>query len=465
MSSMNFPNLSLPTPTANPMSNPMGRSYMADPNANLSFGKNSGAASGGGGGGGAAPISLEQQIQTLTQECAEYSKANPGGPQDQNCQQRLNQLIQSRNAGTSSTPEPRDTNSGGSSGKQTQAKSYAGDPELDEMERLHQMLLVNNSPYQQSQIRQRIGDILYKRQQADKRQAAADSHQAYLDRVGRARESFAQSEAARKKNVADRMTPAEARADIEAAKQRNTARLVEADASNRGAYATALAEGRISPEEYARLMGDTLGEGSNVTTAPAPAPNPVDVVNSKEFLDTARSVPTAKQTTGIQPPLGTSISQENAAGAQRLESMLRQGLITPEQYRKAMSDLDEHRTPSVFSSPLSTPATNNPLAPVAPEPPGRQFAKAPDNLSVQPNTPMFGNPNNREYGRDFRTNPMQAYFDTVADYAGGLGNMFNAMGSSLNQGTGHAQLKGMLERGEITPEQYRARLNQGFRVY
>jgi hypothetical protein len=73
-------------------------------------------------------------------------------------------------------------------------------------------------------------------------------------------------------------------------------------------------------------MGDTLGEGSNVTTAPAPAPNPVDVVNSKEFLDTARSVP---QPTGIQPPLGTSISPQNAAGAQRLQSMLNQGLITP----------------------------------------------------------------------------------------------------------------------------------------
>jgi hypothetical protein len=266
MSSMNFPNLPLPTSTGNPMSNPMGRNYMSDPNANLSFAKNSGAASGGGGGGGAAPISLEQQIQTLTQECAEYSKANPGGPQDQNCQQRLNQLIQSRNAGTPSSPEPRDTNSGGPSGKDTKAKSYASDTELDEMERLHQMLLVNNSPYQQSQIRQRISDILYKRQQADKRQAAADSHQAYLDRVGRARESFAQSEAARKQNLADR------KAQSEGASRRVAAKNAEADASNRGAYATALAEGRISPEEYARLMGDTLGGGSNVTTAPTPFP-------------------------------------------------------------------------------------------------------------------------------------------------------------------------------------------------
>jgi len=133
--------------------------------------------------------------------------------------------------------------------------------------------------------------------------------------------------------------------------------------------------------------------------------------------------------------------------------MLRQGLITPEQYRKAMSDLDEHRTPSLLSSPLTSPAPaaapSNPLAPSAPEPPGRQFAKAPDHLSVQPNTPMFGNPNNREYGTDFRTHPMQAYFDTVAGYAGAAGNM---LGQVFGDHLTAMRLKAM--NGEITWDQF-----------
>ena len=468
MSSMNFPNLSLPTSTPNPMSNPMGRNYMADPNANLSFAKTSGAASSGGGGGRAAPISLEQQIQTLTQECAEYSKANPGGAQDVNCQQRLNQLIQSRNAATpSQTPdyypdsktqdEPESSSSG-----QKKAQARAGapvDPGTDEIERLTLILNATSDPYLRAQLTGRIHDILYAKRKNQEKEESEARRAAFLERKER-------GEAARQKNLADRKAQADAsRKRIEA----NATKNAEADSSNRGAYATALAEGRITPEEYARLMGDTLGEGSNVTTAPPPPPNPVDVVNSKEFLDLARSVAPPKPMTGPQPPLGTSVSQQNAGGAQRLESMMRQGLITPEQYRKGMSDLDEHRTPAVLSSPLTSPAPaaapKNPLAPAAPEPPGRQFAKAPDDLSVQPNTPMFGNPNNREYGTDFRTHPMQAYVDTVADYAGGFGSLFGVLGDDFNAGTGHAKLKGMLERGEITPEQYRARINQGFRVY
>jgi hypothetical protein len=173
MSSMNFPNLPLPAQT----NNPMGRSYMSDPNANLTFAKNSGAASSGGGGGGAAPISLEQQIQTLTQECAAYSKANPGGPQDQNCQQRLNQLIQSRNS-AAATPQTNKPDSSPDSNSLSKPRASTGNDDLDEMERLHGMLAVNNSPYQQQKIRERIGDLLYKRQQADKRQEEADRHQA-----------------------------------------------------------------------------------------------------------------------------------------------------------------------------------------------------------------------------------------------------------------------------------------------
>lgn len=410
MSSMNFPNLSLPTPTANPMSNPMGRNYMADPNANLAFAKNSGAASSGGG-GGAAPISLEQQIQTLTQECAEYSKANPGGAQDVNCQQRLNQLIQSRNAATPQDKSGSDDTSLGDTGgnKRTQTKAYAGDPDLDEMERLHQMLLVNNSPYQQQQIRARIGDILYKKQQADKRQEAADRHQAYLDRVGRARESFAQSEAARKQNLADR------KAQSEAASRRVAAKNAEADSSNRGAYATALAEGRISPEEYARLMGDTLGEGSNTTVAPQKMP-------PTPALDLAKGAPRLSPT----------------------------GVIYRENGLRGFKNNTQTPTSPFPRAEDEASTVPDHLKPLPPEEPGRQFAKAPDLHRVEPNTPMFGNINNEAYGKNFRTHPMEAYADTVADWAGQAGNLIGAaFGDKV------AAMRQRAMSGEITWDQFR----------
>jgi hypothetical protein len=90
------------------------------------------------------------------------------------------------------------------------------------------------------------------------------------------------------------------------------------------------------------------------------------------------------------------------------------------------------------------------LKPLPPEGPGRQFAKAPDNLSVQPNTPMFGNPNNKEYGRDFRTHPMQAYADTVAGYGGAAGNLVSqAFGDRL------APIRQKAMNGEISWEQFR----------
>lgn len=438
MSSMNFPNLPLPTSTGNPMSNPMGRSYMSDPNANLSFAKNSGAASGVGGGGRAAPISLEQQIQTLTQECAEYSKANPGGPQDQNCQQRLNQLIQSRNTaaaspGPDSDGRTQDEPEGSGSGRNKQ-QARAGapvDPGTDEIERLTLVLNATQDPYLRAQITSRIHDILYTKRKTQEKEESEARRAAFLERKER-------GEASRQKNLADRKAQAEtSRKRIEA----NATKNAEADASNRGAYATALAEGRITPEEYARLMGDTLGEGSNVTTAPPPPPNPVDVVSSKEFLDLARSVAPQSKPPTIVP------EQAKIAG---VVPQTPGEAITAARARRISQQ--HSRTPTSPFPPAEANVGGVPdhLKPLPPEGPGRQFAKAPDNLSVQPNTPMFGNPNNREYGRDFRTHPMQAYVDTFGSYAGAAGNLAaQAFGDRL------AAMRQKAMNGEITWEQFR----------